>query len=92
MQKLVMEHGWTPQKDIDEYKDSFLLTAYKCNKVYLPMNDANAHWYLAVILMDKKEVHVVDSLPNVMRHDIRLKAVRNMVSFYNTKLMVFIVR
>ncbi|CAN1302117.1 hypothetical protein LINPERPRIM_LOCUS25295 [Linum perenne] len=56
------------------------------------MNDANAHWYLAVILMDKKEVHVVDSLPNVMRHDIRLKAVRNMVSFYNTKLMVFIVR
>ncbi|CAN1294052.1 hypothetical protein LINPERPRIM_LOCUS22302 [Linum perenne] len=49
------------------------------------MNDDNTHWYLAVILMGKKEVHMVDSLPTVMRHDIRLKAVGNMVSFYNTK-------
>ncbi|CAN1248381.1 hypothetical protein LINPERPRIM_LOCUS6723 [Linum perenne] len=79
--KLVLELGWTPQKVIDEYKDSFLLTADKCKKVYLPMNDANAHWYLAVILMDKKEVHMVDSLPNVTRHDIRLNAVGNMVKF-----------
>ncbi|CAN1251423.1 hypothetical protein LINPERPRIM_LOCUS7720 [Linum perenne] len=96
LQKLVLEHGWTPQKVVDEYKDSFLLTADKCKKVclevYLPMNDANTHWNLAVILMDKKEAHMVDSLPDVMRHDIRLKAVANMVSFYNTKLMVFIVR
>ncbi|CAN1325053.1 hypothetical protein LINPERPRIM_LOCUS33362 [Linum perenne] len=92
VQKLVLEHGWTPQKVIDEYKNNILLTADKCKKVYLPMNDTNTHWYLAVILMDKKEVHMVDSLPNVMRHDIRLKAVGNMVSFYNTKLMLFIVR
>ncbi|CAN1251422.1 hypothetical protein LINPERPRIM_LOCUS7720 [Linum perenne] len=81
MQKLVLEHGWTPQKVVDEYKDSFLLTADKCKKVYLPMNDANTHWNLAVILMDKKEAHMVDSLPDVMRHDIRLKAVANMVKF-----------
>ncbi|CAN1183401.1 hypothetical protein LINPERHAP2_LOCUS36487, partial [Linum perenne] len=30
--KLVLEHGWTPQKVVDEYKDSFLLTADKCKK------------------------------------------------------------
>ncbi|CAN1146265.1 hypothetical protein LINPERHAP2_LOCUS15148 [Linum perenne] len=33
LQKLVLELGWTPQKVIDEYKDSFLLTADKCKKV-----------------------------------------------------------
>ncbi|CAN1325049.1 hypothetical protein LINPERPRIM_LOCUS33362 [Linum perenne] len=31
--KLVLEHGWTPQKVIDEYKNNILLTADKCKKV-----------------------------------------------------------
>ncbi|CAN1325050.1 hypothetical protein LINPERPRIM_LOCUS33362 [Linum perenne] len=33
VQKLVLEHGWTPQKVIDEYKNNILLTADKCKKV-----------------------------------------------------------
>ncbi|CAN1764422.1 hypothetical protein LINPERHAP1_LOCUS9245, partial [Linum perenne] len=45
------------------------------------MNDNNEHWYLTVILMDKMEVHVVDSKPSKIRDGIRLKAVQNMVNF-----------
>ncbi|CAN1290494.1 hypothetical protein LINPERPRIM_LOCUS20726 [Linum perenne] len=45
------------------------------------MNDNNEHWYLTVILIDKMEVHVVDSMSYKIRDGIRLKAVQNMVSF-----------
>ncbi|CAN1216454.1 hypothetical protein LINPERPRIM_LOCUS615 [Linum perenne] len=80
LQKLVLEHEWIPDK-VDEYQNSFLRSAINCRKVYLPMNDNNEHWYLTVILMDKMEVHVVDSKPSKIRDGIRLKAVQNMVNF-----------
>ncbi|CAL1377908.1 unnamed protein product [Linum trigynum] len=54
-------------------------------QVCLPMkdmiNDEGIHWYLAMISMDEKQVHILDSCPSKERHTIRRNAVHTMVSF-----------
>ncbi|CAN0859352.1 hypothetical protein LINGRAHAP2_LOCUS7639, partial [Linum grandiflorum] len=41
--------------------------------IYVPMNDCNHHWYLAVVLVDEKVVHLVTLFPlNQSQDDVSL--------------------
>ncbi|CAN1338839.1 Aspartate--tRNA ligase 2, cytoplasmic [Linum perenne] len=48
-------------------------------EIYVPMNQVSEHWYLAVVLIDEKIVHMVDSLPNINNTTIREEDIREMI-------------
>ncbi|CAN1345710.1 hypothetical protein LINPERPRIM_LOCUS40489 [Linum perenne] len=48
-------------------------------QIYVPMNQASEHWYLAVVLIDEKTVHMVDSLPDINDTTEREGDIREMI-------------
>jgi Ulp1 family protease len=38
------------------------LNLFECKKVYIPVNMMNYHWFLIVLVMDTKTVHIIDSV------------------------------
>ncbi|RVW12647.1 hypothetical protein CK203_079716 [Vitis vinifera] len=59
-------------KHMDEMND--------CDKLYIPMHDAcSDHWYLCVINLHQRIIHILDSLPSIERDDMRTSSVRTMV-------------
>ncbi|RVW79936.1 hypothetical protein CK203_047513 [Vitis vinifera] len=47
-------------KHMDEMND--------CNKIYIPMHDTCPdHWYLCVINLHQHNIHILDSLPSIVR-------------------------
>ncbi|CAN1798261.1 Ascorbate transporter, chloroplastic [Linum perenne] len=50
-----------------------------CSQIYVPMNKANEHWYLAVVLIDEKTVYIVHSLPDINNTTIREEDIREMI-------------
>ncbi|CAN1338837.1 Ascorbate transporter, chloroplastic [Linum perenne] len=50
-----------------------------CSQIYVPMNQASEHWYLAVVLIDGKTVYIVDSLPDINNTTIREEDIREMI-------------
>ncbi|CAL1381670.1 unnamed protein product [Linum trigynum] len=78
MQVGVEKYGYSPEKLLNNYHSSFLRNAYGSKKVYLPLNDGT-HWYLAVVLTESKQVHLVDSSPVTDRNGNRTKVVGRML-------------
>ncbi|CAL1392147.1 unnamed protein product [Linum trigynum] len=87
LQDMVVNYGMTSAKALELYDTKFLSKAHNCRKVCLPMkdmmNDEGIHWYLAIILMDQKQVHILDSCPSKERQTIRTNAVHTMIEFLN---------
>ncbi|CAI0422848.1 unnamed protein product [Linum tenue] len=80
MQVGVEKYGYSPEKLLNNYRSSFLRNAYGSKKVYLPLKDGT-HWYLAVVLTESKQVHLVDSAPMTDRNGNRMKVVGRMMAF-----------
>ncbi|CAI0476610.1 unnamed protein product, partial [Linum tenue] len=82
---MVLNYGMTPKKALECYGTKFLTTAHTCRKLCLPMKDImygdEIHWYLVVILMDDKQVHILDSYPSKERQTPRKDAVQTMIGF-----------
>ncbi|CAN0879999.1 hypothetical protein LINGRAHAP2_LOCUS13405 [Linum grandiflorum] len=91
LQTLVLKYKWTPQMAFDEFQNNFFFQVPKCKKIYLPMIDGNNHFYLAVILLKEKKVHMVDSLPDEKRHSIRQSAICAMMDFIEEVLKIIYV-
>ncbi|CAI0431728.1 unnamed protein product, partial [Linum tenue] len=85
LQEMVLNYGMTPKKALECYGTKFLTTAHTCRKLCLPMKDImhgdDIHWYLVVILMDDKQVHILDSYPSNERQTPRKDAVQTMIGF-----------
>ncbi|CAI0462004.1 unnamed protein product [Linum tenue] len=64
---------YTADSVFNDYRFSYLRNAYGCNK-------DGKHWYLAVVMMELEEVHLVDSAPRANNNEFRAKTVRHMVS------------
>ncbi|CAI0414803.1 unnamed protein product [Linum tenue] len=77
LQELVISCGITPKRALDLYKSKFLSRTIM---VCVPMRD-NVHWYLAVIKLDKEEVHILDPQPTEDRNSFRLQSVQTMMRF-----------
>ncbi|KAJ1388812.1 Ulp1 protease family, C-terminal catalytic domain [Sesbania bispinosa] len=61
------------------YYDIFMVKVDFLNKVFIPMNDDNYHWYLIVLDFINKEVVYPDTFPNVVKREARLRSVHTMV-------------
>ncbi|CAN1120152.1 Transmembrane ascorbate ferrireductase 2 [Linum perenne] len=51
--ELARNQGLTPPQAFKDLEFTFLLTAYECDKVFLPMID-NEHWYMVVMSLKEK--------------------------------------
>ncbi|CAI0462005.1 unnamed protein product [Linum tenue] len=65
---------YTADSVFNDYRFSYLRNAYGCNK-------DGKHWYLAVVMMELEEVHLVDSAPRANNNEFRAKTVRHMMNF-----------
>ncbi|CAN0925465.1 hypothetical protein LINGRAHAP2_LOCUS34776, partial [Linum grandiflorum] len=59
----------------DNRYTSLMRNSFNPRKIYIPMNDSNLHWYLAVVLMDEGIIHLVDSKSTKTRTRERIKDV-----------------
>ncbi|KAJ1430152.1 Ulp1 protease family, C-terminal catalytic domain [Sesbania bispinosa] len=57
------------------YYDIFMGKVDLLNKVFIPMNDDNYHWYLVVIDFINKEAVYLDSFPSQHKREARLRSV-----------------
>ncbi|CAN0843491.1 hypothetical protein LINGRAHAP2_LOCUS3876 [Linum grandiflorum] len=62
----------------DNRYTSLMRNSFNPRKIYIPMNDSNLHWYLAVVLMDEGIIHLVDSKSTKTRTRERIKDVEDM--------------
>ncbi|CAI0423695.1 unnamed protein product [Linum tenue] len=69
----VQKYVYTVDSVFNDYRFSYLRNAYGCNK-------DGKHWYLAVLMMELEEVHLVDSAPRANNNEFCRKTVRHMVS------------
>ncbi|CAN1764743.1 Transmembrane ascorbate ferrireductase 2 [Linum perenne] len=53
LHELARNQGLTPPQAFKDLEFTFLLTAYECDKVFLPMID-NEHWYMVVMSLKEK--------------------------------------
>ncbi|CAI0423694.1 unnamed protein product [Linum tenue] len=69
----VQKYVYTVDSVFNDYRFSYLRNAYGCNK-------DGKHWYLAVLMMELEEVHLVDSAPRANNNEFCRKTVRHMMN------------
>ncbi|CAL1400619.1 unnamed protein product [Linum trigynum] len=75
LQDIVVNYGMTSAKALELYDTKFLSKAHNCRKVCLPMkdmmNDEGIHWYLAIILMDQKQIEFLNDLFDALHKEVQ---------------------
>ncbi|CAN0915482.1 hypothetical protein LINGRAHAP2_LOCUS29154 [Linum grandiflorum] len=72
--------GLKPEKAFSDYQFSYLEAAGNCQEVYIPMCD-DRHWYLMVVSILKKEVHISDCLSKGADYKCPYTAIDFMMTF-----------
>ncbi|OMO88198.1 Peptidase C48, SUMO/Sentrin/Ubl1 [Corchorus olitorius] len=52
-----------------------------CQRIYLPMNISEKHWFLCIIDLVKEQVLILDSLKKKLQHDPKVKLVKQVIKF-----------
>ncbi|KAK4566578.1 hypothetical protein RGQ29_002733 [Quercus rubra] len=61
--------------------DKYMSKLVNCNKIFIPMNDNDIHWYLCVVeLIPNECIYILDSLPSTTKQDIQTKNVKIVVT------------
>ncbi|KAH9679534.1 protein FAR1-RELATED SEQUENCE [Citrus sinensis] len=69
-QKIVANMACNKKSSIEDFvknhniRDKYMSELAVCEKIYVPINDGSAHWYLAVLIVKTQTVEIWDSLPS----------------------------
>ncbi|GAY63391.1 hypothetical protein CUMW_225170, partial [Citrus unshiu] len=89
-QKIVANMACKKKPSIEDFvknhniRDKYMSELAVCEKIYIPINDGFAHWYLAVLIVKTQTVEIWDSLPSNSSNSHREEIVRAIImSQYN---------
>ncbi|CAN0913042.1 hypothetical protein LINGRAHAP2_LOCUS27687 [Linum grandiflorum] len=88
-QRYVLVEGWSAKDILQKYQYNFLVNAYRCRKIYMPMRDDDCHWYLVIVRIEEGTVQMVDPLPEPKRMDARMNLIKRMLSFLSQLIYEF---
>ncbi|KAH9679540.1 protein FAR1-RELATED SEQUENCE [Citrus sinensis] len=81
-QKIVANMACNKKSSIEDFvknhniRDKYMSELAVCEKIYVPINDGSAHWYLAVLIVKTQTVEIWDSLPSNTSNSHREEIVR----------------
>ncbi|KAK9221793.1 hypothetical protein WN944_010222 [Citrus x changshan-huyou] len=85
-QKIVANMACNKKSSIEDFvknhniRDKYMSELAVCEKIYVPINDGSAHWYLAVLIVKTQTVEIWDSLPSNTSNSHREEIVRAIVT------------
>ncbi|KAH9679523.1 protein FAR1-RELATED SEQUENCE [Citrus sinensis] len=85
-QKIVANMACNKKSSIEDFvknhniRDKYMSELAVCEKIYVPINDGSAHWYLAVLIVKTQTVEIWDSLPSNTSNSHREEIVRAIVA------------
>ncbi|KAH9750380.1 hypothetical protein KPL71_013854 [Citrus sinensis] len=86
LQKIVANMACNKKSSIKDFvknhniRDKYMSELAVCEKIYVPINDGSAHWYLAGLIVKTQTVEIWDSLPSNSSNSHREEIVRAIVS------------
>ncbi|KAH9687490.1 hypothetical protein KPL70_014792 [Citrus sinensis] len=92
-QKIVANMDSKKKSSIEDFvknhniRDKYMSELAVCEKIYVPINDGFAHWYLAVLIVKTQTVENWDSLPSNSSNSHREEIVRAIVNFFSFKIL-----